>query len=127
MRSSFVRAMRAALLVHSPHALHAWRKRVKEHWYHMQLIRAFVPLKARIALLDELSHVLGDHHDLFVLRGIVAASPMDFGTRPAVVKLLDAIDARQRELESLAADLGHSIYAETPRAWLAQMRNEWSE
>lgn len=122
------KAMRAALRVHLPHELHDWRKRVKEHWYHSQLLRAVWPpmMKAYAGVLEDLSHALGDHHDLFVLRGIVAASPKDFGSQAAVVKLVDAIDERQRQLEQEASDIGRRVYAESPDAFLARMRNHWS-
>jgi CHAD domain-containing protein len=121
------KAMRAAVRSHSPAALHEWRKRVKEHWYHIQLLQYVWPsaMKSYADVLEELSHALGDHHDLFVLRGIIAASPRDFGKPPAVVKLLDAIDARQQDLETRATEIGSRVYAETPKAWLARIRNYW--
>lgn len=120
--------MRNALRVHLPEELHEWRKRVKEHWYHVQLLRHTWPpmMKAYAGVLEDLSHTLGDHHDLFVLRGIVAGSPRDFGRTPAVLKLLDTIDERQRELEQRAAEIGSRVYAEKPDAWLARMRNYWT-
>lgn len=120
-------AMRAALRFHSPEALHEWRKRVKEHWYHAQLVRHVWPpmFKAYASVLEDLSHALGDHHDLHVLRGIIASSPAEFGRTPTVVKLLDKIDTRQRELEQEAAEIGSRVYAEGPDAWLARMRNYW--
>ncbi|HEU4889332.1 MAG TPA: CHAD domain-containing protein [Thermoanaerobaculia bacterium] len=110
------RAMKDA---HSAEALHEWRKAVKTHWYHLQLLRNIWPLlmKAHAGALDELSHALGDHHDLHVLAGSVD---------PAPPELLDAIAKRQRELEAQALALGARIYAERPRAFLARMRNWWS-
>ena len=122
------RAMKRASRVHSPDEMHAWRKRVKEHWYHVQLLRHVWPtvMKSYAAVMQDLSRALGDHHDLFVLRGIVASAPAEFGKTAAVVALLDAIDLRQRELEREAAAIGARIYAEAPRAWLARMRNYWS-
>lgn len=112
--------MRAALRSRDAEALHEWRKRVKEHWYHAQLLRAVWPamMKAYAGALEELSRALGDHHDLHVLRGIVTAEELG-------VPLLEAIDARQRELETQAEELGRRIYAESPEAWLARMRNYW--
>jgi CHAD domain-containing protein len=108
-----------------PHELHEWRKRVKEHWYHVQLLRNLWPpmMKAYAAVLEDLSHALGDHHDLFELRQLVARTPAVFGRPPSVITILDAIEARQRELESAALEMGRRVYAERPRAWLARMRN----
>lgn len=110
-----------------PHELHEWRKRVKEHWYHAQLLRHVYPamMKAYASTLSDLSRALGDHHDLFELRQIVAQSPRELGRTRTVVELLDAIDARQRELEAEATEIGRRVYAERPNAWLARMRNYW--
>ncbi len=111
-----------------PDELHEWRKLVKEHWYHAQLLRGVWPVmrKAWASVLEDLSHALGDHHDLFVLRQIVAREPAAFGRPRSVLTLLDAIESHQRHLEKKAHELGVLLYAERPRAWLARMRNEWN-
>jgi CHAD domain-containing protein len=94
--------------------LHEWRKRVKEHWYHAQLLRHVWPemMKPYADVLSTLSKALGDHHDLHVLRDLVP-------------ELADVIDARQAELEQQAMSIGRRVYAEKPEAWLARMRNTW--
>jgi len=99
--------------------LHEWRKHAKTHWYHVQLLRNVWPavMKAWTSELDALSHALGDHHDLHVLGESIAAPPPE---------LLDAIATRQQDLEREAAQLGARLYAESPDAWLARMRNCWS-
>lgn len=109
------RSMRDA---HTPEELHEWRKRVKEHWYHMQLLRHVWPemMKPWAAVLETLSRALGDHHDLVVLRGRAGDPPPE---------LTQAIDARQKALEEQAREIGRRLYAEKPAAWLARMRNVW--
>lgn len=94
--------------------LHEWRKRVKEHWYHAQLLRHVWPeiMKPYADVLSTLSKALGDHHDLHVLRDLVP-------------ELADPIDARQAELEQQAMSIGLRVYAEKPAARLARMRNTW--
>jgi len=113
------RAMKTARVEQAASDYHEWRKRVKDHWYHAQLLQHVWPdvMKVYAGQLASLSRALGDHHDLDVLRGIVGSSPR---------KLLDAIDARQVELEARAAELGARVYAERPRTWLARMRNYWN-
>ncbi|HET8799119.1 MAG TPA: CHAD domain-containing protein, partial [Thermoanaerobaculia bacterium] len=107
------RAMRTAS---SDDELHEWRKRVKEHWYHIQLLRDLWPsmMKPYAAVMQDLSRALGDHHDLHVLRGLVTA--------PTVIA---AIALRQRTLEAEARAIGTRVYAEPSRAWLARMRRLW--
>jgi CHAD domain-containing protein len=103
----------------SAEELHEWRKQVKTHWYHVQLLRHLWPpvMKPYAGVLDELSHVLGDHHDLHVLAGSTG--------RPSP-SLRKAVTSRQQELEQQAATLGARIFAERPGAWLARMRKYWS-
>ena len=59
--------------------LHQWRKRVKYHWYHCRLLREAwpEPMLARVDTLDELSDVLGDDHDLVVLRATLDEASKD--------------------------------------------------
>ncbi len=99
----------------SAEELHEWRKFVKTHWYHVQLLRPIWPplMKAYAGVLDELSHALGDHHDLHVLA-------------ESVPELTDIIAMRQRELEKQSFALGTRIYAERPDALLARMRRWWN-
>lgn len=101
----------------TPEELHDWRKRVKDHWYHTQLLRHVWPemMKPYAEVLSDLSHVLGDHHDLHVLRAMV-------DNIPAVT---EAVDARQKELEAEAEKIATRVYAEKPAAWLARMRKYW--
>jgi CHAD domain-containing protein len=103
----------------TPAELHEWRKQAKTHWYHLQLLRDVSPavMKGQASLAEDLSHALGDHHDLQVLGESIAAPPPE---------LIAAIAARQRELETEAVRIGAQVYAETPKAWLARMRRYWN-
>jgi CHAD domain-containing protein len=94
--------------------LHDWRKRVKEHWYHAQLLRDLWPgmMEPYADELSTLSKTLGDHHDLHVLA-------------ETVPELAPRIEKRQAELEAEAMRIGRRVYAEKPAAWLARMRNLW--
>jgi CHAD domain-containing protein len=125
------RAMATALAGGMPAQYHDWRKRAKEHWYHAQLLRnVWLPMmKSWADELSTLSRALGDHHDLFVLRETVArvAANAGPGLDPVgTVALLDAIAARQTELEQEAQRAGRLAWAEPPQAWLARIRNLWA-
>jgi hypothetical protein len=73
-------------------------------------------MKSYAAVLEELSHALGDHHDLHVLRESVADAPPE---------LVDTIEMRQRELEQKARELGEKVYAERPREFTARIAKLW--
>lgn len=107
----------------TPEELHDWRKRVKEHWYHAQLLRHVWPemMKPYADVLSALSRALGDHRDLHLLRAALERR-LPAGT-PAV---LEAIEARQAELQAQAESIGARVYAEKPDAWLARMRKYWT-
>lgn len=104
-----------------PDDLHEWRKRVKEHWYHAQLLRHVWPemMKPYAEELSTLSKLLGDHHDLEVLHGLLER-------RLPAAPIIEAIEARQRELETQAEAIALRVYAEKPAAWLARMRKYWN-
>ncbi len=50
--------------------LHEWRKRVKDFWYQLRIVRAFNPdlIAQLIRETDDLADHLGDDHDLALLR-----------------------------------------------------------
>lgn len=119
LRRTYRDGRRAMKSARTDAELHEWRKLAKTHWYHVQLLRDIWPsmMKAYDDVLDELSHALGDHHDLHVLEASVPAPPPE---------LLDAVATRKRLIAIQAVDLGKRIYAETPDAWLARIRKYWN-
>ncbi len=105
--------------------LHAWRKRAKDLWYQERLlITAAGPTVAgHVKDVHLLADLLGDDHDLAVLRNALAhgqvRAPVDLD---AVVGL---IDHRRDELQTEALYLGARVYAETPKAYMRRMRRSW--
>jgi len=107
--------------------IHEWRKRVKDHWYHVQLLRHVWPelMKPYDAIMSQLSSTLGDRHDLDMMRALVDADPSAFGSARSVARLVALIDSRRRELLTAALVLGSRVYAEAPRSWRARIRGYW--
>lgn len=128
LRTSYRRgraAMRAALRRPSAEAFHAWRRRVKDLWYQTLLLqRVWKDVQAAWArALGELAEVLGEDHDLEVLRLALAARPdLDADARRDV---LARADARSAQLRARAAALGARLYAERPRRYVARIRRYW--
>ena len=103
--------------------LHAWRKRVKDLDYQQRLLEPTcgpaVGGQARDA--RHLHELLGEDHDLGVLRGTVAA--MDV---PADVDaLVGLIDHRRQRLQREAMCIGARVYAEKPEPFRRRMRRYW--
>jgi CHAD domain-containing protein len=103
--------------------LHEWRKRVKDLWYHGLLLQnAWAPvLQAQAEEAHLLSEILGDDHDLSVLRDRLIDAPIDDPTAD-VDGLIELIDHRREELLDEALDLGRRVYAETPKAHAKRLR-----
>ena len=105
--------------------LHEWRKRCKDLWYHLRLLEEIAPHTVSAHAKDAhlLSDLLGDDHDLAVLRGSVGAMAHDVPVDSAAV--LAAIDHRRQQLQEEAMFLGRRLYAEKPRAFTDRMRRYW--
>jgi CHAD domain-containing protein len=112
------KALAAARTEPSDEAVHEWRKRSKDLWYHLRLLRDARPkvLKPAAQEAHELSDLLGDHHDLAVLAEDLKARGSALSeTRRGT--LLAAIRRRQRELLAAALPIGERLYAEKPKAF----------
>jgi CHAD domain-containing protein len=122
---------RRALAVASEKAtvehLHEWRKQVKYLRHQLELLR---PMKASVlgplaGRAEELGDVLGDDHDLAMLRREVAGDPERFGGKEVVEPLLDRIDRRRERLEREAVSLGKRIFRRAPRDFGERLHACW--
>jgi CHAD domain-containing protein len=121
-RRAFARAQRDPSL----EDLHAWRKRVKDLWYQERLLGPACGPAVRGQAKDahRLADLLGDDHDLGVLRQTLTSGRIDAPVDlDAVVRL---IDHRRTELQTEAVHLGKRIYAEKPKAFRWRMRRSWN-
>jgi CHAD domain-containing protein len=105
--------------------LHDWRKRVKDLWYHERLLAPTCgpTVRGHAKELDRLSDLLGDDHDLALLR-----QELTQASAPAAVDIdavLKLIDHRRAELRTEATRIGERVYAETPKAFRRRMRGSW--
>jgi CHAD domain-containing protein len=116
------RNFRAAIDEPSVEALHEWRKRVKELWYHHTLLRSLWPpvMEAVGDQAHELSDRLGDDHDLAVLgdwmREHADAEP----------EFSEAVEQRRKELQAEAFALGARLYAEKPSGFVRRIERLWT-
>jgi CHAD domain-containing protein len=119
-------AMRQAYASPADEHFHAWRKEVKNHWYHVRLLRGLWP-RMMFALafeLGTLSDLLGDDHDLAVMRLALAQERFDASVDlDAFVQLLDD---RRRVLRRSARALGRRLYAEGPGKIRKRFKEYWN-
>jgi CHAD domain-containing protein len=120
-------AMTRAYRDPSTENFHEWRKRVKYHWYHMRLLQPVWsgPIKTRCDEADELSDILGDDHDLAVLRDTLLQGTIDIGGEETGQALLGLITQRQIELRAKGKQIGARLYAEPPKQFVKRLRSYW--
>jgi CHAD domain-containing protein len=110
----------------SDEALHEWRKRSKDLWYHLRLVRRGWP-QVMETTADEahaLSDRLGDDHDLVVL-----AAHLDEPGEPLTGEQLDhlrgLIGERRQELQKEAFAYGERLFAEKPKRFVKRLESYW--
>jgi len=104
---------------------HEWRKRVKTLWYALRLLERRAPrLQRPIADLKRLQTMLGDDHNLFVLRTQLGSESTRMGWSGRA-RLRMRIDRRQRELRQHALALGLRLFALPPKVFARRLREMW--
>lgn len=108
--------------------LHEWRKRVKYHWYHVRLLRKIWPdpMEARAVALSTLSDLLGDDHDLAMLRETFIEHGGSVAEHDGLDGFIEMIDGRRDSLFLSAIELGRHLYAEQPDALAARFGEHWN-
>lgn len=121
------RRIRAAGEQPTPERLHDARKRVKDLWHAAELLRAAHPKRMKRLARDahRLSSVLGDHHDLSVLRAYVEANPQLFSDMGARTALLDVLDRRRDTLQRRALKRGRRLYEQAPKPFARDVEGGW--
>lgn len=120
------RAFRRARSEPTVERLHEWRKRTKDVWYHLRLLEATSPgiVGGYADDAHTLSDLLGDDHDLAILREAVCARAGDLAIDlDAVIEL---IDHRREQLQADAMRLGERVYAESPKALRRRLHRYWT-
>lgn len=107
------KALRGHQAEPTPEAFHAWRKKVKELWYHLRIAESFLPEAAQgwIEELEVIGEWAGKIHDLEVLRDTLAARKADAQT----ALLIGEIEVRLPECHGAAIERGLRFYAAKPR------------
>jgi len=108
--------------------LHEWRKQAKYLRYQLEILRAIWPemMEPLAGQADHLGELLGDDHDLVVLRQILTQDPKRFGGEKGLELLFALIDRRRKELEGEATLLGHRLFLDSPRDFACRLKGYWT-
>src|SRR5215211_1032009 len=119
--------MRAAAKEPSTANFHEWRKRAKDLWHAAQIVRPAAPkrMKKLAARAHRLSNLLGDDHDLAVLREHVERDGAPFERETTRTALLSVIDRRREALQREAFKLVARIYKGKPTRFARSVERGW--
>jgi CHAD domain-containing protein len=91
--------------------LHRWRRRVKDHWYHMRLLEGLNGrISGRVRSLKQLETWLGDHHNLVVLHRLILEAPSRFGDARTIATVIGCIEERRLALRRDACERGTRLF-----------------
>ena len=107
-------------------AYHAWRRRVKDLWYQLQLLEPVRPARIGplVSDLDALGDALGTDHDLAMARQSVIGDGQ-YQADADRVEALRLIDERSADLRDRSRALGVTIYRSDPDAFVARIESYW--
>ncbi len=130
LRKSYRRAvnrMHDAFDEPSSEAWHEWRKRVKYHRYHTDLLQGMWEpvLDEREDQLHALTDLLGDDNDLWELRRVLRQEPEWLDDDENASTIIGLIDRLRAELQGATRPLGLKVLAESPDALVARYRGYW--
>jgi len=106
--------------------LHEWRKQAKYLRYHLELLTPAWPkvVGKLAAQAKNLGDLLGDDHDLAVLRSMIV---LDHGRDGAETDGLigELIDRQREKLRAKAIASGELLYRETPKKFVRRLTAHW--
>ncbi|RZM78652.1 CHAD domain-containing protein [Leptolyngbya iicbica] len=118
----------AAYETNNDEAFHEWRKRVKDFWYDMRLLRRLWP-PVMSAFEEEghrLSSLLGDSHDIAELRHFLHHHSEEVALVETQKNVLwPLMEHRQYKLHQPTRELGQKLFAEEPDAFTDRIASYW--
>lgn len=120
-------AMEEAQRNPTPENFHQWRKRVKDHWYHVRLLHNIWGdmMGAYGDVLKAIQTWLGDDHNLTVLEGLITDANGQAGGGKSMKHLLAVMERHQAQLRDQAVTAGVRVYREKPKRLVQAMKFLW--
>jgi CHAD domain-containing protein len=118
-------AMMTAWLHPTAQHHHAWRRHVKNHWFHVRLLSATCGhrLHSYQRQLEALDGILGEYHNLVLLHEVLV-SDSNLSDRE-ISRCLQFVQRYQGELRRHAQVVGIRIYSEKPQRFVRRVRELW--
>lgn len=94
---------------------HEWRKRIKDHWYHVRLFAGLDDgSRSRITALARLERLLGDDHDLSTIRALLIEGDDRLGTVHERTLVIGSIFETELSLRRRSLTLSRKTLTERP-------------
>lgn len=105
---------------------HEWRKRVKDLWHQSEALEGIWPevMKAMAEQFHNLADVLGDEHDLSVLKAVLEAEAL--ARAEEISPAAEVANAKRQDLQRQAKSLGARIFAERSGAFVRRLGEYWT-
>lgn len=116
-----------AFETHAAEDFHEWRKRVKYHSHHLQLLRPLWPRvnKAWLGESKALADILGNDHDLALLDILLKSEGKRLASSKARLHLHTLIQKEHQSLRGEAWQIAQRLYAEKPGALKKRWQHYW--
>jgi CHAD domain-containing protein len=129
LRSTYEQGRMAFLAVAhgaSEHQVHLCRKRAKDLWSHLRLLRLAWPkaMVAAVGNFETLADRLGDDHDLSVLQQVITDRKAN-GKNAGLATVARAIGRRHVHLRQAILRLGKRVFAEAPAGFCERLADHW--
>jgi CHAD domain-containing protein len=131
LRASYKRALeagRSAARSQNDDRWHEWRKRVKDLWYHLRLVRGVWPavLDGAIDELDRLDKSLGEDHDLVIITTRLRSVSHTPALRHELNRLRPLVQRKRHDLRQQARDQAKILFNAKPRVFGRQFEACWT-
>jgi hypothetical protein len=131
LRRSYDRALEsghAAARSRNDDRWHEWRKRVKDLWYHLRLVRGVWPTVTDGAIdqLDRLDKSLGEDHDLAIVTVRLRSLGSERDAAREVNRLRLLIRERRGALQQQSRDQAGVLFVAKPGTFARQFEACWS-
>ncbi len=110
---------------------HEFRKRVKDHWYHIRLLEGLsTPAGEKSSSLREkdlkdMQEWLGEDHNLVLLEEIIADDPTALPDAAACARVLSLVGKYRSALREKAVSHGRHLYKAKPKEFMRGLRDLW--
>ncbi len=121
------RALALAAANSSTENLHEWRKQARHLWGQLQLLEAaWTGSEKELGdRTQRLVQLLGEDHDLAILRETLAADPLAYGGHRILKDVFNVIDRQREELRRQAFAVGRTLYKDSPKVFTNRIEAYW--